>query len=141
VRSPAESIAIQGFGVPSIIVSAFGTATGDRVVHHLRALWPDPRNTVMIVGFAARCTRARDPVEGARTLKMFGMHVPVLRCRWTSSGCSRADADEILDWLRDAPAPNATWLAHGEPEGTRAPRDADRVPAPGTRPAAGRTDP
>ncbi|WP_439681258.1 MBL fold metallo-hydrolase RNA specificity domain-containing protein [Embleya sp. MST-111070] len=55
--------------------------------------------------------------------------------------CAHADADEILAWLRDAPAPNATHLVHGEPEGARVLRDrlaAERgrtevLPRPGER--------
>jgi len=52
---------------PSLIVSASGMATGGRVLHHLRNLLPDRRNMVLIVGFAAEGTRARDLAEGART--------------------------------------------------------------------------
>ncbi|MER7751921.1 hypothetical protein [Kitasatospora sp. NPDC097643] len=77
IRSLQESMALEHSSVPSILVSASGTATGGRVVHHLRRLLPDPRNTVVVVGFAAGGTRARDLVDGARVLKMYGTYVPV----------------------------------------------------------------
>jgi metallo-beta-lactamase family protein len=120
-RSVQESMAIQHSAVPAIIVSASGMATGGRVVHHLRRLLPDPRNTVLIVGFAAQGTRARNLVDGARTLKMFGTYVPVRAEVVSVPGFSaHADAEEIVDWLRDAPAPSATYLVHGEPDGSQA---------------------
>ncbi|WP_232246765.1 MBL fold metallo-hydrolase RNA specificity domain-containing protein [Kitasatospora mediocidica] len=123
-RSVQESAAIQRSAMPSIIVSASGMATGGRVVHHLRRLLPDPRNTVLIVGFAAIGTRSRDLVDGARTLKMFGTYVPVRAEVVSVPGFSaHADAGEILEWLGGAPPPSATYLVHGEPEGSQALRD------------------
>ncbi|MFI9722663.1 MBL fold metallo-hydrolase RNA specificity domain-containing protein [Streptomyces sp. NPDC052396] len=123
-RSAAESIEINNVREPCIIVSASGMATGGRVLHHLYRLLPDSRNTVIISGFAAQGTRARDLVDGARTLKMFGEYVPVRAEVVDVQGFSaHADAAEILDWLRGAPAPSATYLVHGEPEAAEALRD------------------
>lgn len=123
-RTVAESIAINETEGPAVIVSASGMATGGRVLHHLRRLLPDSRNTVIVVGFAAQGTRARDLVDGARTLKMFGEYVPVRAEVVDVPGFSaHADAAEILGWLRGAPSPNATYLVHGEPESAEALRD------------------
>jgi hypothetical protein len=36
-----------------IIIAASGMATGGRVVHHLKAFAPDPRNTILFSGFQA----------------------------------------------------------------------------------------
>ena len=123
-RSVEESMAIQNSPMPAVIVSASGMATGGRVVHHLRRLLPDPRNSVLIVGFAARGTRARDLLEGARTLKMYGTYVPV-RAEVVDVGgfSAHADADEAIAWMRDAPAPKTVYVVHGEPESAAALRD------------------
>ncbi|MFC5720909.1 MBL fold metallo-hydrolase RNA specificity domain-containing protein [Streptomyces gamaensis] len=128
-RSVAESIAVNEARGPCVIVSASGMATGGRVLHHLRRLLPDSRNTVIVAGFAVEGTRARDLVDGARTLKMFGEYVPVRAEVVDVPGFSaHADADEILGWLRGAPAPHATYLVHGEPEAAEALRErVDRV--------------
>ncbi|PBC66249.1 metallo-beta-lactamase family protein [Streptomyces sp. TLI_235] len=56
IHSLQESLALEHSSVPSVLVSASGMATGGRVVHHLRRLLPDPRNTVIVVGFAAAGT-------------------------------------------------------------------------------------
>ncbi|GAU70519.1 putative ribonuclease [Streptomyces sp. NBRC 110611] len=123
-RSVQESIDINHTRGPAVIVSASGMATGGRVLHHLRRLLPDPRNTVVVVGFAVQGTRARDLVDGARVLKMFGEYVPV-RAEVADIPHLSAHADEaqILDWLRAAPAPHVTYLVHGEPEASAALRD------------------
>ncbi|MEW2305839.1 MBL fold metallo-hydrolase [Streptomyces sp. NPDC006655] len=124
VRTVQESIDISRSGGPAIIVSASGMATGGRVLHHLRRILPDPRNSVVVVGFAAQGTRARDLVYGARVLKMFGEYVPV---RATVADVphfsAHADAGQIIGWLRDAPAPHTTYLVHGEPDAAAALRD------------------
>lgn len=124
VRSLQESVELSRTGGPAVIVSASGMATGGRVLHHLRRLLPDPRNAVVVVGFAAQGTRARDLVEGAQVLKMFGEYVPVrAQVANLPHFSAHADAGQIVDWLRDAPAPHATYLVHGEPDAAAALRD------------------
>ncbi|WP_405653178.1 MBL fold metallo-hydrolase RNA specificity domain-containing protein [Streptomyces sp. NBC_00019] len=123
-RSIQESVDISRAGGPAVIVSASGMATGGRVLHHLRRLLPDPRNAVVVVGFAAQGTRARDLVDGAKALKMFGEYVPVrAQVADVPHFSAHADAGQIIDWLRGAPAPHTTYLVHGEPDAAAALRD------------------
>lgn len=123
-RTVQESIDINSTTGPAVIVSSAGMATGGRVLHHLHRLLPDPRNAVVIVGFAAAGTRARDLVDGARTLKMFGEYVPVrAEVADVPHFSAHADADQIIDWLRDAPAPHTTYLVHGEETAAETLRD------------------
>ena len=49
-------------------------ATGGRVLHHLATALPDPRHTVLFVGYQAAGTRGRSLVDGARQVKMLGRH-------------------------------------------------------------------
>ncbi|MEV0451687.1 MBL fold metallo-hydrolase [Streptomyces sp. NPDC050600] len=123
-RTVQESIEINSTPGPAVIVSSAGMATGGRVLHHLRRLLPDPRNAVVVVGFAAAGTRARDLVDGVRTLKMFGTYVPVrAEVVDVPHFSAHADAAQIMDWLRGAPAPHTTYLVHGEPDASQALRD------------------
>ncbi|QGV77365.1 MBL fold metallo-hydrolase [Streptomyces ficellus] len=116
-RTVQESIAISEREGPAVIVSSAGMATGGRVLHHLSRLLPDPRNAVVIVGFAAAGTRSRELVDGARTLKMFGEYLPVRAgIANVPHFSAHADAAQIIDWLREAPAPHTTYLVHGEPD-------------------------
>ncbi|MEU6017374.1 MBL fold metallo-hydrolase [Streptomyces sp. NPDC047515] len=123
-RTVQESIDINSAPGPAVIVSSAGMATGGRVLHHLHRLLPDPRNAVVIVGFAVAGTRARDLVDGARTLKMFGDYVPVrAEVADLPHFSAHADSDQIMDWLRDAPAPRTTYMVHGEESSSDALRD------------------
>ncbi|MFD7557396.1 MBL fold metallo-hydrolase RNA specificity domain-containing protein [Streptomyces sp. NPDC059835] len=123
-RTVQESIDINNTNGPAIIVSSAGMATGGRVLHHLHRILPDPRNAVVIVGFAAAGTRSRDLVDGARTLKMFGEYVPVrAEVADVPHFSAHADADQIIDWLRAAPAPHTTYLVHGEETASETLRD------------------
>ncbi len=126
-RTVEDSVALNDPGRPCIIVSASGMATGGRVVHHLAGLLPDPRNTVVLVGYQAAGTRARDLADGARQLKIHGRYVPV---RADIVDCPEfsvhADAGELVAWLATAPTPpTATYVVHGERAASE--RLADRV--------------
>jgi metallo-beta-lactamase family protein len=95
-------------------------ATGGRVVHHLAQMLPDQRNSVALVGFQAEGTRGRDLLEGARSLKMLGHHVPVhAEVLGLGQYSIHADADEVLAWLADLPeTPSIVYVGHGEPKGS-----------------------
>ena len=122
VRSVEESIALNSPQEPCVIVSASGMATGGRVVHHLRHLLPERRNTVVLTGYQAVGTRGRDLAEGARQLKMFGRYVPVRAEVVMDDGFSvHADAGELMAWLSRLPEPPETvYVVHGEPPASAA---------------------
>jgi len=111
-----ESKALNSPRSPCIILSASGMATGGRVVHHLKHLLPDARNSVLLVGYQAVGTRGRDLAEGASSLKMHGRYVPVRAEVTQVEGFSvHADADELLAWASSMPEPPATtYVVHGE---------------------------
>lgn len=114
VRESQEVVQAPG---PAIVISASGMATGGRVLHHLAKGLPDPRNTVLFVGYQAAGTRGRTLLDGARTVRMFGQEIPVqARVARLDGMSAHADASEILRWLRTFPAaPRTTYLVHGEP--------------------------
>lgn len=118
LHTPDESRSVNRPPWPCIIVSASGMATGGRVLHHLEHLLPDPRNAVVLVGYQAVGTRARDLADGARHLKLHGRYVPVRAEVATIEGFSvHADADELLTWLAALPTPpDACFVVHGEVE-------------------------
>jgi metallo-beta-lactamase family protein len=102
-------------------------ATGGRVVHHLKHQLPDPRNTVVLVGYQVPGTRGRDLVDGVRQLKMHGQYVRVRAEVVDLAEFSvHADADETIAWLSSAPRqPRACYVVHGEPAASAA--LADRI--------------
>ncbi len=121
-RTVEESMRLNQPRTPSIIVSASGMATGGRVVHHLRHLLPDRRNTVVLTGYQAVGTRGRALQDGARQLKMHGRYVPVRAEVVVDEEFSvHADADELVQWLERLPEPPETvYVVHGEPAASHA---------------------
>ena len=117
VSSPQQSADLVASRQPSIVISSSGMATGGRVLHHLAATLPNPKNTVLFVGYQAEGTRGRDLVDGARQVKLVGRIVPVAaRVEKIDSMSAHADAGEILRWLSGfSRAPKMTYLVHGEP--------------------------
>ena len=116
VRSVEESKALNLRRGPMIIVSASGMLTGGRVLHHLQAFGSDARNAILLSGFQAGGTRGAALAAGADHLRMFGQDVPIrAEVVQLESFSGHADADEILDWMRNARrAPAMTYLTHGE---------------------------
>lgn len=103
---------------PMIIVAASGMATGGRVVHHLKAFAPDPRNLILFSGFQAGGTRGAAMVAGAEFIRIHGVEVPV-RAEVANLETLSAHADyaEILDWLKGfRQPPRRIYLTHGEPQ-------------------------
>lgn len=117
VSKVEESRAINQVKGPVIILSASGMATGGRVLHHLRQRLPDPRNTVLLVGYQAVGTRGRTLQEGGPTVRIFGEDVPVRARVETIHGFSaHADAGGLLRWLSTAERPpRRIFLVHGDP--------------------------
>jgi metallo-beta-lactamase family protein len=126
VRSVDGSKALRDVDGPAVIVSASGMATGGRVLHHLEQRLPDPRHSVVLVGYQALGTRGRRLLSGEPSLKMHGRYVPVRAEIVDLTGFSvHADRGEILGWLRQAPAaPGVCFVVHGEPEASASLRDA-----------------
>jgi len=117
VNSIEESMALNALREPAIIVAASGMATGGRVLHHLRALAPSARNTILFSGYQAGGTRGANLLAGARTVRIHGQEVAVnAEVDMLDMLSAHADAPEIVEWLGsfDAP-PQKTFLTHGEP--------------------------
>jgi metallo-beta-lactamase family protein len=118
IRTPQESKAINNNRMPKIIISASGMMSGGRVLHHLKALAPDPRNTILITGFQAEGTRGASLLAGADSIKIHGeyIHVKAKVAELTNTS-AHADYEEILIWLKHVKqAPKMVFITHGEPE-------------------------
>jgi len=117
LRTPEESKSLNSDAAPKIIISASGMATGGRVLHHLERLAPDPRNTILFVGFQAGGTRGAAMVDGAETIKIHGRYVPVkAEVDDIHMLSAHADANEIMAWLKGfVRPPKKTFIVHGEP--------------------------
>ena len=117
VHTPDESRALNARKGPMIIIAGSGMATGGRVVHHLKAFAPDPRNTILFAGYQSGGTRGAAMLGGAATIRIHGEDIPV-RAEVAALGAlsAHADATEILAWLSHfKQPPRRTFITHGEP--------------------------
>jgi len=122
VRGVEESKALNRLNYPSVIVSASGMATGGRVLHHLKSLGPDPRNTIVLAGYQAPGTRGADLQAGKRSLRIHGADHEIRAEVAALAGLSaHADASDLMRWARTMPqAPRRAFVTHGEPDAAHA---------------------
>lgn len=118
INTEEDSRALNRLHYPSIIVAASGMATGGRVVHHLKALAPDARNSIVFAGFQAAGTRGGAMVRGATQIKIHGEWIPVRAEISTLDGFSaHGDRNDLLNWIGALPRPpQHVYVTHGEPE-------------------------
>ena len=114
-RETAESMALNRIGSGAVILAGAGMCTGGRVRHHLRHnLWRR-ESTVIFVGFAARGTLARQIIDGAQRVRIYGEEIRVAAKIHTINGFSaHADQAELLSWHRQTGSPGRTFLVHGD---------------------------
>lgn len=118
-RETADSVALNRIVAGAVILAGSGMASGGRVRHHLRHNLGRAECSVVLVGFAAQGTLARQLVDGAKVVHLFGEDVPVRARIHTINGFSaHADRDELLHWHGCVGA-KRTFLVHGEEEAMR----------------------
>lgn len=106
---------------PMVIIAASGMAESGRILHHLANGAPDPRNTILIVGFQADHTLGRRIVEWRPMIKVFGEEIPLRASVEVLNGYSaHADRTELKRWIDEVRGPGRrklpVYLVHGEPE-------------------------
>ena len=126
--SVEESKAIRHANRPIMVVASSGMLTGGRIMHHLKDFLPDPRCTLLFIGYQGEGTLGRHIQDGGTSARIDGEEVQV-RCRVRSiSGFSaHADQHELEAWLghfgnadgRDG-RPKTVYIVHGDPDAAEA---------------------
>ena len=117
-RDAEQSMKISASTEPKIVISASGMATGGRILHHLKAFAPDPRNTIAITGYQVPGTRGASLANGETSVKVYGEWIPVkAQVANLKMMSAHADADELIRWARGfTTAPKHVFVVHGEPQ-------------------------
>jgi metallo-beta-lactamase family protein len=117
-RDAEQSMRISASREPKIVISASGMATGGRVLHHLKAFAPDPRNTIMITGYQVPGTRGASIAAGERNVRIHGEWVPInAQVADLAMLSAHADAEELIRWAAGfTTPPRRVFVVHGEPE-------------------------
>ena len=118
INTVEESKALNELREPMVIIAASGMATGGRILHHIQAFGPDPRNAILFAGYQAGGTRGAAMLNGAESIKIHGQNVPIrAQVAQIDNLSAHADADEILAWLSHfSSSPKQTFITHGEPD-------------------------
>ncbi|MBX3178717.1 MAG: MBL fold metallo-hydrolase [Candidatus Hydrogenedentes bacterium] len=126
IRAVEESMAINKFEGPAVIISAAGMCEHGRILHHLKNHCTNPKNTIMIIGFQAKNTLGRRIVERSRTIRIFGMeHELNAQVKVMNEFSAHAGRKELIEFgARFKESAEHILLVHGEPEGQEALKDA-----------------
>src|SRR5437660_4576359 len=111
-----ESKQLNNLQGPAIVIASSGMASGGRILHHLHNHIPDPKSTIVFVGFQGPGTLGSQLVHGARTAKIYGDVLDVPATIVNPTGYSaHADQTELLRWLGTLKNKPHLYAVHGEP--------------------------
>lgn len=95
-----DSIAIKEVPNPKIIIAGSGMSNGGRVLHHEYNYLPDPKSTLLLVGYQAVGTMGRALQEGMKSVRIFDEDVPVRAKVVTLQGYSaHKDMNALLEYV------------------------------------------
>jgi len=117
IRDINDSKHLNELTEPFIVISASGMAEAGRVKHHIKNGIGDPRNTILIVGYAEPQSLAGQLRNGAEEVRIFGEEHKVRADVRVVDGLSaHADYEEMLRYLSsiDPQKVRKTFLVHGD---------------------------
>jgi metallo-beta-lactamase family protein len=126
LRSTQDSMTLNDYPAPCVIIAGNGMCSAGRIRYHLKHnLWKK-QNTLLFVGYQAEGSLGRVILEGAEMVRMMGEEIAVkAQIRQIDSFSSHADAGELLKWMggfRKKPA--RVFVIHGEQESSMGLADA-----------------
>jgi metallo-beta-lactamase family protein len=116
VKSADDSMLLCMQNGPMVVVSAAGMLTGGRVLHHLKARLPDPKNMVLFVGWQAEETKGRLLKQGLPKIRIHHKEVDVeAKIVAIDSLSAHGDSEDIMQWIQQFQhKPKQVFLNHGE---------------------------
>lgn len=100
---------------PKIIIAGSGMSVGGRIVHHEKRYLPDPKSTLLIIGYQTSGTLGRRLLDGANEVKIMGDEV-IVRAQVKAIGGYSAHADQatLLDWVKHTSGVKRVFVVQGE---------------------------
>ncbi len=122
--SVEDSKAIRYAKRPIMVVAASGMLTGGRIMHHLKDFLPDPKCTLLFIGYQGEGTLGRHLQDGGKTARIDGQEIDVrCRVRVISGFSAHADQHELEAWLAHFATddkPKTVFIVHGDPDAAEA---------------------
>ncbi len=118
VRTVQESMAINSFKGPAVIMATSGMCTAGRIKHHLAHHIGDPDSTILFVGYQSQGTLGRQILDGNREVRIHGISRLVrAQVRQIQGISGHADREGLLKWLGHFQSPpRRLFITHGEAE-------------------------
>ncbi len=113
-----ESKFIAGAPARKIVIAGSGMSNGGRILHHEKNYLPDPKSTLLLVGYQSPGSLGRMLEDGAKTVKIMGETVPVRAKIERISGYSaHMDSPSLLDYVAESEKTlRKVFVAMGEPK-------------------------
>lgn len=100
ILTSEESKALNDVPNPKIIIAGSGMSNGGRVVHHEMRYLPDPKSTILLIGYQSLGTLGRHIQNGEKVVSIFGNKIPVHAKIETINGySSHKDSDHLLEFV------------------------------------------
>ena len=116
-----SSKAINGVPPPKVVIAGSGMSEGGRILHHERRYLPDPKSTLLIIGYQTQNTLGRRLLEGAQEIKMFKENIPVrAQVRAIGGYSAHADQAKLLNWVGRIKGVKKVFTVQGETEPAQA---------------------
>ncbi len=116
-----ESKMINDIPPPKIIIAGSGMSQGGRILHHEIRYLPDPKSTILFVGYQVDGSLGRRIQKGEKQVKILGQSVSV-NCRVENLSGFSAHADQpgLLKWIasskQNSKEPEKVFVVQGEEE-------------------------
>ncbi|OGZ47267.1 MAG: hypothetical protein A3J54_01535 [Candidatus Ryanbacteria bacterium RIFCSPHIGHO2_02_FULL_45_13b] len=113
-----ESKRINEVSGPKIIIAGAGMMQGGRILHHAKRYLPDPKSTLLFIGYQAAGSIGRRILDKAPDVRINGETVPVRASIRAIGGYSaHADTDMLYDYVaHSADSLRNVFVVQGEPE-------------------------
>ncbi len=117
-----QSKEINDVAPPKIVIAGSGMSQGGRILHHEIRYLPDPKSTILFVGYQAAGSLGRQLLDGADHVKIFGEEVAVRCKRRNIPGYSaHADQPRLLEWVSSMrQSLKKVFVVQGEPQASEA---------------------
>lgn len=116
--STEESKSINNVPNPKVIIAGSGMSNGGRIIHHEKHYLPDPKSTLLLVGYQSVGTPGRALQEGAKSIRILGEDVPVNAKVISIFGySSHKDSDHLFAFVENmADRVKKVFVTIGEPK-------------------------
>lgn len=117
-KDVSDSKEIANVKGPKIVIAGSGMSTGGRIVYHEARYLPDPKNTLLLVGYQVVGTLGRELQEGSKEVLINDQLVPVkAEVKMIEGFSSHKDMDNLIEFVSNTKdSLKKVFVVMGEPK-------------------------